>query len=138
MYRMFSGNSAHTPHQPVKKQAIASASQPTMTSHEDGKAIGRIPKWAISPEQNNYRLIRAYFQLLAERGRVYRPELEARCQDQSRHPDVYVRDFKGNFASMKTDKGKSHGKVFLDDGYNISIWDEVAAVLETHRHLFFE
>ncbi|WP_185157720.1 hypothetical protein [Lacrimispora defluvii] len=140
MYQLFSGNSACTPQKTVKKQVIVAvpASQPTVLSHGDGKAIDRIPKWAVSPEQNNYRLIRAYFQLLAERGRVYRPELEVRCQDQLNHPDVYVRDFKGNFASMKTDKGKSHGKVFLDDGYNISIWSEVAAVLEKHRYLFIE
>jgi hypothetical protein len=52
-----------------------------------------------------------------------RPELEKRCQNPAAYPDVYVRDFKGNFASMKTDKGKSHGKVFTDDGYNVRIWD---------------
>jgi hypothetical protein len=49
---------------------------------------------------------------------------------------VYVRDFRGNFASMKTDAGKSHGKVFRDDGYNITICPEVLATLEQYRSLF--
>lgn len=71
-----------------------------------------------------------------ERGFVCRPELEARCQDPEGHADVYVRDFRGNFTSMKTDAGKSHGKVFRDDGYNITICTEVLATLEQYRSLF--
>ncbi len=101
-----------------------------------GTAISRIPKWAASPEQNNYKIIRAYYQISDEHGRVNRPALEARCQNMQEHPDTYVRDFRGNFASMKTDKGNSHGKVFTDDGYNIGIWSEVNEVLERYRSLF--
>lgn len=102
----------------------------------EGKAIDRIPKWAMNLDQNNYKIIRAYFQVLSESGRVNRPALEARCQNAKEHPDVFVRDFKGNFASMKTDKGKSQGKVFIDDGYNIKIWDEVFETLERYRNQF--
>ena len=102
----------------------------------EGKVIGKIPKWAMSPDQNNYKIIRAYFQLLNEIGRVNRPALEARCQNEKDHPDVFVRDFKGNFTSMKTDKGNSHGKVFIDDGYNIKIWDKVFEASEKYRNQF--
>lgn len=105
-------------------------------TYVEGKAIDRIPKWAMSSDQNNYKIIRAYFQILSESGRVNCPELEARCQNEKGHPDVFVRDFKGNFASMKTNKGKSHGKVFIDDGYNIKIWDEVFETLERYRNQF--
>lgn len=100
------------------------------------KAICRIPDWAAAPNQNNHRIIRAFLQLQKERGFVCRPELEARCQDPEGHADVYVRDFRGNFTSMKTDAGKSHGKVFRDDGYNITICPEVLATLEQYRSLF--
>ena len=110
----------------------------TDTANGDGKAIGRIPKWATSSKQNNHKIIKAYFQLLNENGRVNKPALEERCQSEQTHPDVYVRDFKGNFDSMKTDKGNSHGKIFLDDGYNITIWSEMLDVLEKHRSLFIE
>lgn len=97
---------------------------------------GKIPDWAAAPNQNNHRIIRAFLQLQKERGFVCRPELEARCQDPEGHADVYVRDFRGNFTSMKTDAGKSHGKVFRDDGYNITICTEVLATLEQYRSLF--
>lgn len=90
----------------------------------------------MSPNQNNYKIIRAYFQILSENGRVNRPALEARCQNEMDHPDVYIRDFKGNFDSMKTDKGNSHGKVFIDDGYNIKIWDMIFETLEKYRNQF--
>lgn len=139
MYQMFEGkapaartNASNEPQKTVRATTHATAGS------EDGKAIGRIPKWATNPGQNNHRIIRAYFQLLNERGMVTHPELEARCQNESEHPDVYVRDFRGNFASMKTDKGKSHGKVFTDDGYNVRAWSAVEQVLEQYRNLFLQ
>lgn len=49
---------------------------------------------------------------------------------------LHCNDFRGNFASMKTDAGKSHGKVFRDDGYNITICPEVLATIEQYRSLF--
>ncbi|MCL1820139.1 MAG: hypothetical protein FWG36_05735 [Oscillospiraceae bacterium] len=137
MYQMFA--------QSTKSSALAygvrtekpqRAMAKTNTVYGDGKAIDRIPKWAANPDQNNYRIIRAFFQLLNEYGRVNRPALEERCQSEQSHPDVYVKDFRGNFASMKTDKGNSHGKVFIDDGYNITIWDDVINVLEKYYNLF--
>lgn len=139
MYQLFAGKSvqetvgvSREPQEPIQTSAQVSINP------EDGKAVGRIPKWAINPDQNNYKIIRAYFQLLNERGLVTRPELEARCQNEAEHPDVYVRDFRGNFASMKTDKGKSHGKVFTDDGYNVRVWSVVAPILEQNRSLFLQ
>lgn len=134
MYQMFSQAPATTYR--IKSDSPQRTLAKTDTAFSDGKANGKIPKWAASPDQNNHKIIRAYFQLLNEHGRVNRPALEARCQNQDKYPDVYVRDFKGNFASMKTDKGNSHGKVFLDDGYNITIWGGVVDVLEKNRSLF--
>lgn len=102
---------------------------------QEWKAIRKIPDWAAAPNQNNHRIIRAFCNC---RRNV------ALCVGQSwklavrieEHADVYVRDFRGNFTSMKTDAGKSHGKVFRDDGYNITICTEVLATLEQYRSLF--
>ena len=135
MYHLFDGNgrSADAAVKPVVRTPIVK------NAHlNDGKANGKIPKWATAPSQNNYKIIRAYLQLFEEHGRVTRPELERRCQSPNEHPDVYVPDFYGNFASMKTDKGNSHGKVFTDDGYNIGIWEVVEATIEQHRSLFLK
>ncbi len=137
LYQMFapaprgSGYTAAAPRTARPPAATMSAAP-----HAGVKAIDKIPKWAASPDQNNYKILRAYFQLLAETGRINRPALEARCQSAQAHPDVYVRVFRGNFASMKTDKGNSHGKVFEDDGYNITVWSAVADTLEKYKSQF--
>jgi len=81
-------------------------------------------------------IFRACYQLLSERGLVNRLELEARYQNQVDHPNVYVRAFRGNFASMNTDKGKSHGKVFINAGYNVRVWSTASEILEQNRSLF--
>ena len=65
-----------------------------------------------------------------------RSELKTRCQDPKDHADVYVRNFNTNFASMKTDAGNSHGKVFIENGGNITICPEVLETLEQYRSLF--
>lgn len=137
LYQMFNpsqrvAGASKSPQRPNILPSIASDAP----AHERAKANEKIAKWATNPEQNNHKIIRAYFQLLSENSRVNRPALEMRCQNEEQHPDVYVRDFRGNFASMKTDKGNSHGKVFNDDGYNITIWAEVRETLEKHRSLF--
>lgn len=135
MYQMFGGHNG-TAESPAKPIARTPAVKSTQVN--DGKANEKIPKWATAPSQNNHKIIRAYLQLFEEHGRVTRPELERRCQSPKEHPDVYVPDFYGNFASMKTDKGNSHGKVFTDDGYNIGIWEVVEATIEQYRSLFLK
>ena len=132
MYQMFAqSNNTDTAVNVVK--AVPSSPK---TETFEGKAISRIPKWASAPTQNNHKIIRAYLQLQEEHGSVNRPDLERRCQQPERYPDVYVADFKGNFNSMKTDKANNHGKVFTDDGYHIGIWEAVAAVIEQYKPMF--
>jgi len=140
MYQMFSKSPMQTATQTRNNREMESQSSIKKADliDSDGKAVDRIPKWAMSPDQNNHKIIRAYLQIQAENGRVNRPELEERCQDNKAHSDVFVRDFRGNFASMKTDKGKSHGKVFIDDGYNITIWERVIDALEKYRSHFLD
>lgn len=135
MYQLFGGHHSTTeiPTKPINPKLTSKNLQVN-----EGKANGKIPKWATAPSQNNHKIIRAYLQLFDEHGRVTRPELERRCQSPNEHPDVYVSDFYGNFASLKTDKGNSHGKVFTDDGYNIGIWEVVEGTIEQHRSLFLK
>lgn len=63
-------------------------------------------------------------------------ELKHRCQSPNEHSDVYVKDFVGSFRSLKTDKGNNHGKVFVDDGYNVTIWEVVESTIEQYQSLF--
>ena len=90
---------------------------------EWGKAIHRIPRWSRNPQQNNHKILRAFFELKQEIGNVTLDALRRRCSDPSGHPNTYVPHFDNNFSQMKSDNGNSHGKVFEEhDGY-ITIWE---------------
>ena len=110
----------------------------TATQEEDGTfgmAIRRIPKWAKKPTQINHKIIRAYFQL-AEKGVVTYNMLADYCGEKN-NSDVYVSTFASNFAQMKFDGEKSHGKVFEVDDYGVvTIWEPVEECLEKHKKYF--
>ena len=40
--------------------------------------------------------------------------------------------------SMKVDSEKSHGKVFVEDGEYVNIWDHVSDILEKYRSEFIK
>ncbi len=101
-----------------------------------GKAIHRIPKWAKKPYQLNHKIIRAYLQL-AEVGPVSYYALVARCSDQEHYPEEYVPTFLSNFAQMKFDGDKSHGKVFEVSAENIvSLWPPIESTLMCYKQDF--
>lgn len=101
-----------------------------------GKAIPRIPRWARRPQQNNHKILRAYFELQKELGKVTLDALRGRCSDPTGHPSTFVPHFDNNFAQMKFDNGNSHGKVFEErDGY-VTIWDHISDTLMKYRDYF--
>lgn len=101
-----------------------------------GKAIHRIPKWAKKPHQLNHKIIRAYLQL-SEVGPVSYNALVARCSDQEHYPEEYVPTFLSNFAQMKFDGDKSHGKVFEISAENIvSLWHPIESTLMCYKQDF--
>lgn len=126
--------------------AITSQKYKTLISKDDkvsstinlytGKARLRIPKWAKRTNQNNHKIIKAYYQVKNELGDVPFEEMERRCKDECNYPDTYVRDFKGNFNQMKIDSPKSHGKVFELRNGNVVVWDYVKEVLEEYKEFF--
>lgn len=101
-----------------------------------GKAKKRIPKWALKPQQNNHKIIRAFFMIQKEKGTVNLQELEERCSNLEEFPETFVRDFRGNFAQMKIDAPKSHGKVFEVDNGVVVIWSEVENILTNYKSYF--
>ena len=76
-----------------------------------GKAIQRIPIWAVKPNQYNHKIIRAYFKAVAATGRATIDMMERLCSDEN-NLELYVPTFKNNYSQMKLDGPKSHGKVF--------------------------
>jgi len=99
------------------------------------KAIGRIPRWAQRPGQYNHKIIRAFF-LLEKNGQVEIENLKHRCADRQLYPDTFVPRFNGNFASMKTDGGNAHGKVFVEKDGMVMIWEPIKNILLAHKASF--
>ncbi len=107
------------------------------TDKNHAKALHKIPKWASKPMVIPSKIIRAYLQLLDENGSVSYPELLLRCSDKENHPDEFVGTFANNFAQMKFDDEKSHGKVFEVIGnQQIILWKNVEGELMSHKEKF--
>lgn len=100
-----------------------------------GKAIHRIPIWAVKPDQYNHKIIRAYFKTLEETGHATIEAMELLCSDKDT-PEFYVPTFKNNYSQMKIDGPKSHGKVFEDDGKTVTVWNEVKDTLMKYKGSF--
>lgn len=100
-----------------------------------GKAVQKIPVWALKPNQYNHKIIRAFFEAEESTGEVYLSTMELLCSDKSRS-ELYVPTFRNNYSQMKIDGPKSYGKVFEDDGERVWIWREVEEVLRRHRDSF--
>lgn len=100
-----------------------------------GKAIQRIPVWALKPTQYNHKIIRAYFEAVDIAGQATIAMMERLCSDKE-YPELYVPTFKNNYSQMKLDGPKSHGKVFEDDGENVWIWSEVKETLMKNKFSF--
>lgn len=102
-----------------------------------GKALRKISKWANKPSQINHKIVRAYLQLADEYEVVSYEALQRRCNDKDNYPDVYTSTFGTNFAQMKFDGDKSHGKVFevTEDGI-ITLWAYVEAEIMRYKDAF--
>lgn len=101
-----------------------------------GKAIGRIPIWALKPEQYNHKIIRAYFTALDIAESATISMMEQLCSEKD-YPELYVPTFKNNYSQMKIDGAKSHGKVFEDDGENVWLWGEIEDTLLKYKSSFY-
>lgn len=117
-------------------QKAVTDNAPVEAESNFAKARNRIPKWVQNPTQNNYKIIKAYFKILDERGIVYLKELVKMCSDKYNNPQMYVADFKGNFEKLKMDEGNSYGKVFNVTYDVVEIWDEVVDVLLEYKKYF--
>lgn len=101
-----------------------------------GKAIKRIPIWAVKTGQYNHKIIKAYFTAVDIAGKATIDMMECLCSDKE-HPELYVPTFRNNYSQMKLDGPKSHGKVFEDNGYEVWIWDEVKDILMQYKASFY-
>lgn len=137
-YRSATADPASAPRRTIFTRSTASAqpAQERTTWGAWGKAIPRIPRWAKHPQQNNHKILRAYFELQKEIGKVTIDALRNRCSDPQTHPHTFVPHFDNNFAQMKFDNGNSHGKVFEEQDGIVLIWDKINDTLMKYRDFF--
>lgn len=107
-----------------------------VNSSKYGKAKRKIPIWARRKHQNNHKIIKAFFEIEKESGSVRLSTLKSRCTNLEKYPSTFCSDFDGNFASMKSDAGNSHGKIFVVEDSQVKVWEVVINVLEEHKHYF--
>ena len=110
---------------PVVKRGHPTSSM-TPTSDDEFRKLGRIETWANRPGQVNHQIIRAFL-LLEQDGEVHLSRLKQYCTQ-----ELHMANFDGNYASMKTDAGNAHGKVFLDDGTTVRIWPRAREEIDLH------
>lgn len=120
----------------AQNRSAVNQSRIPRTECEWGKAINRIPRWARNPQQNNHKILRAFFELKHEIGNVTLEALRRRCSEPNEHPNTYVPHFDNNFSQMKFDNGNSHGKVFEEHNGYITIWDRISDTLQKYRDFF--
>jgi hypothetical protein len=99
-------------------------------SGEKHTKINRIKLWANRPYQDNHKIIMAYLHL-EKNGAVQLSDLKNLCSNKSNN-HYFVEKFDGHYASMKTDKGNSHGKVFYDQNGIVYIWPIVREEIKIH------
>lgn len=96
----------------------------------DFNKIRRVKLWAEREHQSNHKIIKAYLEL-CNKGNVTFDQLKSKCTDPFRE-DLFIDKVEGHFASMKSDKGNAHGKVFYEENGHIKIYEPV--MVEIRRH----
>lgn len=101
------------------------------------KALHKIPKWAAKPMVIPSKIIRAYLQIEDEKGTVTYSDLVLRCSDKENYPDEFVATFANNFAQMKFDDEKSHGKVFdVTTNQQVILWKDIKETIMMNKEKF--
>ena len=92
----------------------------------DFPKLSRIQLWSRKPQQINHKIVRAFLQL-QRNGEVEYSNLRRHCTE-----TLHVSGFDGHYASMKTDAGNAHGKVFFNEGSKVKMWDRVRKEVDLH------
>lgn len=139
LIRLYIANSFSKASKEVSSQSPLQTFIETNSNDNDpdsAKALRKIPNWAQKSHQNNHRIIKAFFELQEKLGTVTLEALSDRCSNPIQYPATFTSDFRGNFASMKTDAGNSHGKVFEVRHDIVSVWTKVNPILEEYKVQF--
>ena len=99
------------------------------------KALKKIPMWAQNPSQYNHRIIRAYFKAYHRFDEP--PTKEMIREICNTDATCYVDNFQATYSSLKADGPTTNGKLFIDDGIYVQIWDELEDTLLKYEKYFY-
>lgn len=96
------------------------------------KVLTRIPLWAKRPEQHNHKILQAFFATESE-GMTTRDRMR----------EFFIQaasgtgwQFDNNFASMRTNEGNSHGRVFACFNDIVTLTEEASGIAYKYRDHF--
>tara|TARA_R110002050_G_scaffold9504_1_gene32950 strand:- start:91893 stop:92561 length:669 start_codon:yes stop_codon:yes gene_type:complete len=98
----------------------------TQARNKEFTKLGRVRLWARRPNQTNHQIISAFLELETN-GDVKVDDFRNYCGEQ-----YNITNFDQHFASMKTDNGNSHGKVFFVENGEVKIWQIVRVEIEEY------
>jgi hypothetical protein len=101
----------------------------TTTVNQDFTKISRIKLWSNRQYQANHKFIQAFIEIAKNR-KVTLDQLEKLCTGDNF--GIEKNKFYGHFASMKSDKGNSHGKVFYENNGYVEIYPEVMVEIKKY------
>jgi hypothetical protein len=122
LWKMFDGTKIPTKRETKQSNVREVKEEKKVIPHDTFENIDRIERWANHPNQINHKIVKAYLKL-NRNGAVILENLRRLCSDPT--SEYFVKNFRENYASMKTDSGNNHGKVFYDDGEIVSIYPPV-------------
>ncbi|MBO4639886.1 MAG: RNA polymerase sigma factor region1.1 domain-containing protein [Treponema sp.] len=98
-------------------------------------ALKKIPMWAQNPSQYNHKLIRAYFKAYHRFDEPPTKNMIKEICDTDK--TCYVENFQATYSSLKADGPNTNGKVFIDDGNYVQIWEEIEDILLRFEKYFY-
>lgn len=116
-----------------KRSSMRPVESETQGNEILGKAIKRLPKWARNSEGMPYRIIRAFLMSgnVEDINSIRSLDKICRlCSNEAHHPDMYVEKFAGCWANLKTDAGNAYGRMFVQNGDDVSLPPKVALALK--------
>mgnify|MGYP000747745205 CR=1 FL=1 len=95
--------------------------------NQDFRKLNRIKLWSERPHQHNHHIVKTFLELSKGASCVDYTEFRDQCEKR-----FGILRFDGHLASMMTDAGNAHGKVFYREQENICVWPQAMSEIRKY------
>lgn len=139
LFRLINDKDSASTHDGVKsktecKKRYKNVSETDEDVNEVNKVSSRIKGWAKNQGQINSKILTSFLEL-SLKDNEYITEDNFKSYFKSKFPKIR---FDSNFYQMKTIDSHNHGKVFEQNGENITIWEPVRPYVEEYEKQVFK